>query len=119
MRTVGYTAYSIEYIWFDRLYKFALSPFTEHITIICDKPGFIMGSHLDNRNMFGILILNVIDNPVGTGTVFARSYNGEALYTAPTKKNSGVFFMNTHETWHSVANMSNSNRYILYIPIGI
>ena len=119
MKSVGYADYSINYLWFDRLYQFSISPLTEHIAITCDKPGLNMGSHLDNRNMFGIMILNMIDNPEGTGTEFSRTYNGEVLYTSPTKKNSGVFFMNTHETWHAIKNMSTSNRYIFYIPIGI
>jgi uracil DNA glycosylase len=34
-------------------------------------------------------------------------------------KYQGCFFINTHETWHSIKNMSDKNRYILYIPIGI
>jgi hypothetical protein len=119
MRTVGYNEYSIEYLWFDRLRKFAISPLIEHTTIICDRSGLNIGPHLDNRNMFGIMILNIVDNPPNTGTEFSKDENGNVLYTSPTQKKAGCFFINTHETWHSIKNMSDKNRYILYIPIGI
>lgn len=119
MKTKGYSDYSMEYIWFDRLLKSNVSPLVEHIYMLCDKPGWDMGMHLDNRNIFGVLILNLVDNPPGTGTQFARYHDSDIVYSGLTKKSSGVFFMNTSETWHAIKNMSDKNRYIMYIPVGI
>jgi hypothetical protein len=119
MKTTGYAAYSINYLWFNSLHKFEVPTSIESINILCDKPEWQMSMHLDNRNLFGVMILNLVDNPENTGTMFARYHNSDIVYTSPTKKNSGIFFMNTSEMWHAIKNMSDSNRYIFYIPVGI
>lgn len=103
--------YDIEYLWFDQFEN--LEP-KDKFSYLCDKPQWSMTRHLDNRGVVAGLIVNLIDNPEGTGTSFSQTYDGEILYSGPTKKGSGIFFINTHELWHEIKNFSDNNRYILF-----
>lgn len=119
MQTVGYKDYSFWSVWMEKINNFCIRTSAENLTIIKDVPGSHMGYHLDNRAMFGVLIINVIDNPPGVSTTFSRTYNGEILYQAPTKKGSGVFFLNTHEMWHKIENFSSHDRYTIMRMVGV
>lgn len=56
------------------------------VRILYDKPEYIMNFHFDNRLIFGVLLINLLDNTDST-----EFENG---YKAPTKKGTGVFMMN-------------------------
>ena len=87
-----------------------------YVNIIKDSSGFSMGPHIDNREIIGVLILNLHDNPKGTGTKFLNyPYevgNEDIWYESPTKKNTGVFFLNNWNTWHKIENSTDETRYI-------
>jgi hypothetical protein len=119
MQTVGYNDYSFYSVWMEKLNNFFINSSAENFTILKDLPGSAMGSHLDNRAMFGAFIINLIDNPAGASTVFSRTFNGEMLYQAPTKKGDGVFFINTHEMWHKIENFSSDDRYVIIRMVGV
>ena len=87
-----------------------------YVTIIKDSAGFSMHPHIDNREVIGVLIVNLHDNPKGTGTKFLNyPYevgNEDIWYESPTKKNTGVFFLNNWNTWHKIENSTDETRYI-------
>lgn len=77
--------------------------------ILLDKPGFNMGVHVDNRYVLGVLIINLQDNPIGSGTYFP-----ELKYSGPTKKGTGLFFLNNDNTPHKVYQPGPEDRLIAY-----
>jgi len=110
----------VKNMWFDHLYKFRWP--TNNPVIIIDKPGFVMDPHIDNRTILGILIVNLQDNPPGTGTQFLKDYKmapDVITYTAPVTKGTGIFMLNNWNTWHGITNNSNKERIIAYRTITI
>ena len=77
--------------------------------ILLDKPGFNMGPHIDNRFVIGVLIINLQDNPIGSGTFFP-----ELDYTGPIKKGTGIFFLNHINTEHKIYQPGPQDRLIAY-----
>ena len=77
--------------------------------ILLDKPGFKMGDHIDNRYVIGVLIINLKDNPIGSGTYFT-----ELNYGGPTKKGTGLFFLNHDNTKHNIVQPGPEDRLIAY-----
>ena len=63
------------------------------VSILSDKPNYVMIPHFDNRLIFGVLIINLIDNKDST-----KFENG---YTSPTKKGTGIFMINNND-FHSI-----------------
>lgn len=84
-----------------------------NIEFTCDIPGFQMGIHFDNRNVVAVLIINLKDNSGGS------TYFDQLDYTAPTKKHSGVFFLNHNNTTHSINWPADSDRWIGYHTLTI
>ncbi len=75
-------------------------------------PKFRMNNHVDNREVLGVIIINLIDNPEGSGTKIGT-------YTSPNKKGTGVFFLNSQYTEHMIENKGISPRYIFYSSLTI
>ena len=46
-------------MWFNMLHNFRWP--TNNPVIIIDKPGFYMDPHIDNRNILGILLINLLE----------------------------------------------------------
>jgi hypothetical protein len=107
----------VKNMWFNMLYNFRWP--TNNPVIIIDKPGFYMDPHIDNRNVLGILIINLQDNPEGSGTRFFKDYNRPNVitYTGPVKKGTGIFMLNNWNTMHSIRNDSDKERIIAYRTI--
>jgi hypothetical protein len=84
---------SIDNLLIDQMWKGAIQNFKWHdrgsVRILSDKSKYIMTSHFDNRLIFGVLIINLIDNKDST-----EFENG---YTAPTKKGTGIFMLNNND----------------------
>jgi hypothetical protein len=84
---------SIGNLLINQMWKDAIQNFKWHdwgsVRILSDKPKYIMDSHFDNRLIFGVLIINLIDNTDST-----EFENG---YKAPTKKGTGIFMMNNND----------------------
>jgi hypothetical protein len=78
--------------------------------IVKDDHGLDMGPHLDNSFVIGNIILNLIDNKVGTKFY---SHGTDKTFIAPKEKNKGIFFLNTPGSLHSIKNDSNQTRYTL------
>ena len=47
------------------------------VSIVKDSAGFFMHPHIDNREVIGVLIVNLHDNPKGTGTKFVNNPYGK------------------------------------------
>lgn len=94
--------------------------------IMKDEPGYKMHNHFDNRAVFGNIFLNLTDN-IDVSTTFVNTftnYNQSVIdkdtnihYKAPDKKNEGMFFMNTSDTYHGIHNSTDKIRYILNVLI--
>jgi|TARA_B100000073_G_scaffold342906_2_gene346782 hypothetical protein len=93
--------------------------------ILLDSAGFYMEPHLDNRDVFAVVIVNLQDNPEGTGTKMLNPFGitkrkqDEVVYQGPIKKGTGILMFNNWNTWHSIENYSQENRLIAYYTIGI
>lgn len=93
--------------------------------ILLDSAGFYMEPHLDNRDVFAVVIVNLQDNPEGTGTKMLNPFGitkrkqDEVIYQGPIKKGTGILMFNNWNTWHSIENYSQENRLIAYYTIGI
>lgn len=93
--------------------------------ILLDSAGFYMEPHLDNRDVFAVVIVNLQDNPEGTGTKMLNPFGitkrkqDEVIYQGPIKKGTGILMFNNWNTWHSIENNSQENRLIAYYTIGI
>ena len=79
------------------------------VSTLLDKPGFMMHPHVDNRFVLGVLIINLQDNPTGSGTHFPR-----LDYTSPVKRGTGVFFLNHVNTEHGIKQPGPEDRLIAY-----
>jgi len=106
--------------WFGRNEKFRWNK-AESPRILIDSPSFNMMPHIDNRVVFCVLIINLEDNPAGTGTQMLSPFGKkeEVLYQGPTQKGTGILMFNSWNTWHKIENYSNSNRYIAYQTMSI
>ena len=78
-------------------------------SLLLDKPGFNMSEHIDNRYVLGVLIINLQDNPIGSGTYFT-----DLNWGGPVKKGTGVFFLNHNNTKHNIKQPGPEDRFILY-----
>lgn len=78
----------IKQMWMGAIQNFKWND-SGSVRILSDKPNYIMTSHFDNRLIFGVLLINLIDNVDST-----EFENG---YKAPTKKGTGIFMMNNND----------------------
>lgn len=103
----------VESMWFNHLKNWEW-PLEQNcnVEILLDKPKFYMPSHIDNRFVLGVLIINLQDNPCST--VF-----NDIHYTGPKQKGTGVFMLNHINTMHSISNFSTQNRLVGYQTITI
>lgn len=72
-------------MWRDKLKNFKWED-RGSVRILADKAGYEMLYHFDDRLIFGVLIINLIDNV--NSTKFKNGYEG------PVKKGTGIFIMN-------------------------
>ncbi len=81
--------------------------------IIKDLPSFNMIPHMDNRNVFAAVVLNFTDNPCSTQFYM----DNQLIHTGPTKRGTGLVFLNTEYAWHSISNTSDQPRYISFMNL--
>tara|TARA_B100000073_G_scaffold89545_1_gene70448 strand:- start:980 stop:1591 length:612 start_codon:yes stop_codon:yes gene_type:complete len=101
----------IKYMWPRGLDNIDLNSNHKWELLKC-PPNFKMGKHIDNREVLGVIIINLVDNAEGSGTKIGS-------YTAPNKKGTGVFFLNSQHTEHMIENKSMKPRYVFYSTISI
>ena len=92
-------------MWPNRFERFEWGQGEQSIQIIHDRSGFKMSPHIDNRMVIGVVIINLQDNPKDSGTTFHKEpLVSSPWYNGPTKKGTGVFFLNNWNSWHSIEN---------------
>ena len=99
----------VRQMWMKSLSKFRMPKFKDVGVVIQDGEGFDMSPHIDNRHVFGVLIINLEDNPEGSGTRFL-----ELGYEGPVLKGTGVFMLNNWNTTHAITNPGPGPRLIGY-----
>ena len=96
-------------------------------TVICGITAIIASNSVlrskEQDVVIAVLIVNLHDNPEGTGTKFVNNpyekhtyenYKENLWYEGPTKKGTGLFFLNNWNTWHRIENDTGKTRYIAY-----
>ena len=92
-------------MWPDKFHRFDWGTGELSTQIIYDSKEFYMDSHIDNRMVVGVMIVNLQDNPENSGTNFhGDPHTKKHWYSGLTRRNTGVFFLNNWNTWHSVQN---------------
>ena len=99
----------VRQMWMNTLSNFKYPPFKYSGEILEDNPGFDMAPHIDNRGVFGVLIINLINNPIGSGTRFI-----DMNYEGPVEKHTGVFMLNNWNTRHAITNPGPDKRIVGY-----
>ena len=78
--------------------------------VLKDEPSFRLIPHYDNELIFGIIIINLIDND--SATIFYEK-NNEVKKMAPLTKGRGILYLNSLDAKHGYVNTSTKNRYIV------
>ena len=84
-------------MWFGRNQKFRWNH-SDSPRVLQDLPGFNMDPHLDNRAVFGVVIVNLKDNPAGSGTTILDQFRKKQIYQGPTEKGTGILLFNKNGT---------------------
>jgi hypothetical protein len=85
------------------------------VEYVRDDPGYDMGKHLDNRLMFGTLIINLADNNKSHTRYYDGENSRESIYNGPSSKGTGAFHINTRKVYHDGVNKGDGYRYIALI----
>jgi|TARA_R110000823_G_scaffold166747_1_gene298759 hypothetical protein len=84
-------------------------PFTIAVEIQKNLPNFELIPHLDNKDMLGVIIINLLDS--GTSTKFFDT-NDIEIGQAPTTVSNGIMYLNNWNFKHGYINSGNKDRYI-------
>ena len=116
----------VDYSFLDKFYEYdefkqlwsslSLEQLKNKTTFNCalykDSPGFVMGSHLDSRQLVivGMIFLNPTNIPE-QNTILYTSKNKDDPQHLPSGLGDGWVMANAHNTWHSGGNQSKHDRY--------
>ena len=84
------------------------------VSFVKDSPKYKLIPHYDNKNILGIIMINLIDNPHST---IMYSSTNEPLYTSSNKKGDGIYYLNDLRCKHGFYNDSEDYRYAIMISI--
>ena len=84
------------------------------VSFVKDSPKYKLIPHYDNKQILGIMMINLVDNPYST--IMYNSSN-EPLYTSSNKKGDGIFYKNDIQCKHGFYNDSENYRYAIMISI--
>lgn len=84
------------------------------VSFVKDSPKYKLIPHYDNKQILGIMMINLVDNPYST--IMYNSAN-EPLYTSSNKKGDGIFYKNDIQCKHGFYNDSEDYRYAIMISI--
>ena len=104
----------VDQMWKGHIKKLHWPQHDKNTDFLLDKPNFKMGNHLDNRYVLGVLIINLQDNPEGSGT-----YIKELDHTTSSEKGAGVLILNNYNTYHSIIQPGPGDRKIGYQTLTI
>jgi hypothetical protein len=84
------------------------------VSFVKDSPKYKLIPHYDNKQILGIIMINLVDNPYST--IMYNSAN-EPLYTSSNKKGDGIFYKNNIQCKHGFYNDSEDYRYAIIVSI--
>ena len=84
------------------------------VSFVKDSPKYKLIPHYDNKQILGIMMINLVDNPYST--IMYSSAN-ETLYTSSNKKGDGIYYLNDLRCKHGFYNDSEDYRYAIMISI--
>ena len=90
-----------------------------------DGKNYEQDPHVDNFFLMGSILINLEDNPVGSGTRYydpikwISEGKTELVFEGPVKKGTGVIHVNTPNNIHKGWNASDRFRYVAFGNIGI
>ena len=84
------------------------------VSFVKDSPKYKLIPHYDNKNILGIMMINLIDNDFST---IMYSGTNEPLYTSSNKKGDGIYYLNDLRCKHGFYNDSEDYRYAIMISI--
>ena len=84
------------------------------IRFVKDSPKYKLIPHYDNKQILGIIMVNLVDNT--SSTIMYDSAN-EPLYTSSNKKGDGIYYLNDLRCKHGFYNDSEDYRYAIMISI--
>ena len=85
-------------------------------SLIKDNTTFNLQPHVDNRFVFGNILINLNNNI--DSTFFYKNYQDkEVVYKAPQNRGEGVFFINSEETFHSIDITQTDTRYMMFVQL--
>ena len=84
------------------------------VSFVKDSPKYKLIPHYDNKQILGIIMINLVDNI--SSTIMYNSAN-ESLYTSSNKKGDGIFYKNDIQCKHGFYNNSEDHRYAIMISI--
>ena len=84
------------------------------VSFVKDSPKYKLIPHYDNKQILGIMMINLVDNPYST--IMYNSAN-ESLYTSSNKKCDGIYYLNDLRCKHGFYNDSEDHRYAIMISI--
>ena len=84
------------------------------VSFVKDSPKYKLIPHYDNKQILGIMMINLVDNPYST---IMYSSTNEPLYTSSNKKGDGIYYLNDLRCKHGFYNDSEDYRYTIMISI--
>jgi hypothetical protein len=84
------------------------------IRFVKDSPKYKLIPHYDNKQILGIIMINLVDN--ASSTIMYSSAN-EPLYTSSNKKGDGIYYINDLRCKHGFYNDSEDYRYAIMVSI--
>jgi hypothetical protein len=84
------------------------------IRFVKDSPKYKLIPHYDNKQILGIIMINLVDN--ASSTIMYSSAN-EPLYTSSNKKGDGIYYLNDLRCKHGFYNDSEDYRYAIMVSI--
>ena len=84
------------------------------VSFVKDSPKYKLIPHYDNKQILGIMMINLIDNHSST-TMYSK--DNEQIYVSSNKKGDGIYYLNDLRCKHGFYNDSEDYRYALMISI--
>jgi hypothetical protein len=84
------------------------------VSFVKDSPKYKLIPHYDNKQILGIIMINLVDNELST--IMYNSAN-EPLYTSSNKKGDGIYYKNDLRCKHGFYNDSEDYRYAIMVSI--
>lgn len=84
------------------------------VSFVKDSPKYKLIPHYDNKNILGIMMINLIDNDSST---IMYSKDNEEMYVSSNKKSDGIYYLNDLRCKHGFYNDSENYRYAIMVSI--